>query len=50
MARLTGQQFSYDKWEKQVIKLHKAMAMMEKFKSEAPYFSKNFSKMAMFLK
>lgn len=50
IARMTGHHFNYDKWEKQVIKLHKAMSMMEKFKSETPHFSRCFGKLAQFLK
>jgi hypothetical protein len=35
--------FDLDSWEKKIIKVYKAMAMMERYKSEEPFYSWSFS-------
>jgi len=46
LARMSHEQFDNNKWEKQMLKLYKAMMMMEQFKSEPPFFSLKIAKLA----
>jgi len=39
VARIHNRRFNYDKWDKQVFKLFKALSLMEKFKTNGPFFS-----------
>ena len=43
-------EFNNDAWEKKVVKIFKALSVMEKHKKEEPFFSKSFEELATFLK
>ena len=38
--------FDEDKWEKKIVKIYKALAVMEKVKYIEPHFSRSFTDLA----
>ena len=46
LRRLGTQDFDQEGWEKKVVKIYKALQMMEKHKQEEPFLSKSFQELA----